>query len=91
MIIALVIIGWITCGVLNYGMALESFTRKFPYMKHTGFAVFSGFTGPFGLIVELFASNRRLLFRPYSVEKRWEIFRKEHEILGRNYFDRKHS
>jgi len=85
--IALVIIGWFACGTLSYGMALEYFTSEFPYMKHAGFAIGMFFAGPCSLIIELFVSNRKLRFRPYSKEERWEIFRKEHEILGRDYFD----
>jgi hypothetical protein len=58
-------------------------------MKHYDVARFMGFAGVIGLIVSLLSADHYgFRFRHLSVEERWNIYKKEFEILGREHFDR---
>ena len=53
MITALLILGWIICGVLAYGLTLYDFTNEYPGMSHKGISKLMGIMGPFGLLATL--------------------------------------
>ena len=63
MITALIIIIWIVCGILGYGITLAYFQRKYPmtaqeaYEADCGFSAAIAITGPLGLIVALASSG----------------------------------
>ena len=54
-LLALVIVGWIICGVLAYGMSLASLQISFPniaksyYRKDVAWSFFIAVLGPFGM------------------------------------------
>ena len=96
--IVLILLGWIVCGAIGYGLYLGEFTREFLYMKHTGaFGSFVFLCGPFGILAATISSivhNGKLTFRLKSLtkEERWNEFVKiGFGILGRERFERDHG
>ncbi len=58
--IALVVLGWIACGVLAYGLALADWCgnyRWMPVRSHVGISAAMGILGPVGLVIALLMSN----------------------------------
>lgn len=57
-VIVYIYIGWLLCGIHNWGVALGDFGTQFPPTRdHYGFALFMGVMGPFGVIPAICASN----------------------------------
>jgi hypothetical protein len=95
--IALIVLGWVVCGVIGWGLTLGDFTTEFPAYKNWGIAAFIALTGPFGVFVSIIMNiihHGQLNFRlkPLTKEERWDAFVKEgFGILGRDYFEREHG
>jgi hypothetical protein len=85
----IVIVVWVICGYVNYGMTLGYFTHKFPYVSNVSTAITMTVLGPFGTPVVLISSapTYHWLTKPKSAEERWEIFHKEVPHLDRDYFE----
>ncbi len=66
MIIALVVIGWVVCGVLAYGVESADWKWKAEHQwknikdtsrNNAGFMVFTAMLGPLGLFMSALATN----------------------------------
>ena len=74
---AAVLIGWVVCGVLAYGITFASFSREFPprtrrdnrNRDHASCAAIMGLFGPFGLVVVFFLSS----FAADGLRYRWRV------------------
>ena len=92
----LVIIWYIGCCVLSYGLVLYSFTEKFPYMKHYD-VLWTSILGPFALIGGfLFILMEKeatigLRFRHLPYNERLQIFNSRSAMLGKDWFDARHK
>lgn len=59
----IILIIWIICGILTYGIHFGYFQRKYPelaeknYKKDMGDAILFGLTGPIGLCVSFLESG----------------------------------
>lgn len=91
MTVAIVVVGWLVCSFLTYGLLLGTFTHRYPYMRNTKDAIVLSVFGPFGVVVELMLGDFKWRLKPPSKEERWQAFSEEHGILGRAYFERHHG
>jgi hypothetical protein len=84
---------WIGCGVIARGLVLGEFSYRFPYMRHTAEGRLATITGPMGLAAALISGYRFKHFRLRHIpeKQRREIFMRENEILGVEYFDRNYA
>jgi hypothetical protein len=89
--IALIIVFWIACGYVNFGLTLGKFTHNFPDQYNLDVAEFAAFTGPFGLPVSLLSGPHHWRTTPLTTEERWEAFQKMFPGLGREWFDRQNN
>lgn len=91
MTVAIVVVGWLICSFLTYGLTLGGFTHSFPYMNNMQEALIFPIFGPFALFagIGIFGFHWRL--RPIPKEERWRIFHAKHNILSREYFEEHHG
>lgn len=83
MIIGLIVLGWIICGVLAYGMTLYNFTEMFPYLNHKGIARWMGICGPIGILVCFRnVEHKGFMWRARSLQERWEIYQGTYQYPG---------
>lgn len=89
-IIALIVAGWVGCGVLVYGFLLGDWQHRFPYMKHEeviGAALF----GPLALPTIILSGCKHWSLRHRTFEERWNYFLKTYDgILTREYFEERY-
>jgi hypothetical protein len=94
-IIVLVVIGWLACSFLTYGMFLGYFTKHYPVSKNFGDAILFSLGGPFAALVgaRYALHNKEFNFRikPLTTEERFEKFNEKYGILGREYFDENYN
>jgi hypothetical protein len=84
---------WIVAGVFAYALTLAYFTSQYPQSDHIIVSILTGISGPIGLFVSFFASNRGkhgLQFKPYDLETRWVHFHEKFDCLSREYFEEKY-
>mgnify|MGYP001617273339 CR=1 FL=1 len=66
--IIVVIIFWVECGVLAYGICLHHFETRFPaFPGHYFIAVLEGVLGPGGLIAGFLLADRPLGWRARAI------------------------
>lgn len=92
MILLLVIIGWLTCSFLGYGLNLGYFTFNYPDAKHFKDSLILTFSGPayvLGMLLFLYIDDSPIRFRikPLTTEQRFQKFNEKYEILGIEYFE----
>lgn len=84
---------WIPCGFLNYGLFLGGFTHQFPYMPNTSEAVTGLLVGPIATPAALLVPGPpyHFLLKPKTTEERWRIFHEQLPTLSREYFDEQYN
>lgn len=86
---ALLLAGWIACGILAYGFAFAYFQRSHKCFawKHRhedrGFATFLCLVGPMGLLVVLFSGGyaKGWTLSGVSAEESWNDYHRRWSIL----------
>jgi hypothetical protein len=84
----IVVIAWLFCSFIDYGLFLGSFTHEFPDQLHTKAAItWSLIFGPFGLPIVAVMGNGHWRVKPLTPEERWQAFHERWPILDRKYFN----
>jgi hypothetical protein len=93
----LLVVGWLICSYINWGLTLGFFDHEFPYMSNTGISAFTAAVGPFGtiavpIVVVINGDKFRWRVKPPTTEERWKVFQERyHGVLDRAYFDEKYN
>jgi hypothetical protein len=82
---------WICCGYLNWGLEIGYLTNRFPESDHRGFAALCAITGPFCIPASLADWPLHWRTRPMTIEERWEAFHAQWPSLSREYFERRYN
>ena len=88
----LVILIWLLCAYVNWGLTLGHFDHRFPHQRNTDVAGMTAFAGPFGTIVVLLAGQPyhwRVV--PRSTEEIWKAYHARWPHLSREDFDREQN
>lgn len=94
-IFGILILVWVVCGVLAYGITLAYFTAKWPQFAYknrkSNLALLRlmGFSGPFGLIIAFFFSGfckYGLRFKSLSEAESWKAFHDAYPGLPESYW-----
>lgn len=56
MTITLVVIGYLACSFVAWGLTLGFYTREFPFFSNIGFAALMAVTGPLGVLTAIIGS-----------------------------------
>jgi hypothetical protein len=83
----LIILTWLACGFVNYGLTLGYFTHRYPESDSVGVSVGLGLLGPFALPVCLLNTPHHWRLRPLGVEERWKKFHERYPRLSRSSFE----
>ena len=88
-ILFVMIVVWVVCGILAYGMTLYDFETSFPYHSgHLGIASFMGCAGLVGLLVVLVSTHKYgLMFKPYTKEEKWHFYHERYPSLSYESFE----
>ena len=85
----ILILAWLVCGVVAYGLVLGTFTARWPEYYHGWFALTLGlFGGPISIVCVLFESPRVFRFRPLTKEERWASYKKKYPFSSREQFEK---
>jgi len=91
MLLTFIVLFWLICGVIAYGVILGTFTRRFPWSRSAIMALLLAIFGPITLISSLIfaAGTGHFGFRlvPLTKEQRWEAHKRSFPELSRAYFE----
>ena len=84
-----ILVFWLLCGYLNWGLTLGYFSHKYPYMDNVAAAALFAVGGPTATIPLLILTSAHWYWqvRPTATEERWKIFHREFPNLSRSYFE----
>jgi hypothetical protein len=92
MIIIGFIIFWVVCSIITWGLSVNGWARRFPYMNNFKICLWLSIMGPISLISELISYDiifpLKFQWKLYSYEKRFEIYKETYPLIAtRENFD----
>ena len=88
----MIVLVWLFCEFLTWGVSLGCFTHRYPSSNHTGICALLTVLGPCGLIassISSVVSSGHIYWRvvPMTKEERWGAFHKRWPSLSRQEFE----